>query len=101
MSETAFAHLSLGLDHWPETLYIGHDRELGLYACRDCGVIGLAAFSNESDATEYLARFERTSLFTQEVSFEEARQIAKDRPLPVVALLLLDDLENPVIHYVR
>ena len=36
-----------------------------------------------------------------EVSFDEAREIAKERPMPVVSLMLLDDLNDPQIHYVR
>ena len=36
-----------------------------------------------------------------EVTFDEAREIAKDRPEFVVSLMLLDDMQNPVIHYVR
>ena len=36
-----------------------------------------------------------------QVSFDEAREIAKGRPLPIVAMMLLDDMEEPEIHYVR
>jgi hypothetical protein len=35
------------------------------------------------------------------VDFETAREIAKQRPHPVVSLMLLDDIQKPVIHYVR
>jgi hypothetical protein len=38
---------------------------------------------------------------TNQVTFDEAREVAKDRPLPVVSLMLLDTINNPKIHFVR
>jgi hypothetical protein len=38
---------------------------------------------------------------TRELTFDEAREVAKDRPMPVVALMLLDVMTDPRIHYVR
>jgi hypothetical protein len=36
-----------------------------------------------------------------QLTFDEAREVAKMRPLPVVALMLLDKMEEPKIHFVR
>lgn len=36
-----------------------------------------------------------------ELTFDEAREVAKARPFPVVALMLLDRMDQPKIHYVR
>ncbi len=40
-------------------------------------------------------------MLAEEVSFDEAREVAKDRPMPIVSLMLLDNMEDPQIHFVR
>lgn len=35
------------------------------------------------------------------VTFDQAREIAKQRPVLIVALILLDNHQKPEIHYVR
>jgi hypothetical protein len=35
------------------------------------------------------------------VTFDQAREIAKDRPAPVVCLMLLDNPAEPTLHFVH
>jgi len=93
----------IGLDEtFPETLYVLHHPSSDRYGCF-CheGVHGLAVFSNEAGAFRFAEWIDLSGMTTREVTFEEAREVAKKRPLPVVSLMLLDTLTNPVIHYVR
>jgi hypothetical protein len=61
----------------------------------------LACFSSENGAIRFAEWIDLSGMCTQEVSFDEAREVAKGRPMPVVALMLLDRMEEPQIHYVR
>ena len=36
-----------------------------------------------------------------ELTFDEARDVAKDRPMPVTAVMLLDNMSDPKIHFIR
>jgi hypothetical protein len=93
----------LGLDErFPDTLWLLHHPASGRFGCY-CfnNVHGVACFSTENGAFRFAEWIDLTGMVTLEVSFDEARQIAKDRPLPVVSLMLLDDLEHPQIHFVR
>lgn len=102
MVETSLAPV-LGLeDAFPDVLHLLHHAPTGKYGCY-ChdGVHGVACFSTELDAFRFSEQISLTGIETIEVSFDEAREIAKARPMPVVALMLLDSLESPSIHYVR
>lgn len=93
----------LGLDDtFPDKLYVLHHAASQRYGCfcHD-GVHGLASFSTEGGAFRFAELIELSGMQTEELTFEEARQVAKDRPMPVVALMLLDRLDDPKIHYVR
>ena len=75
--------------------------------CHD-GVHGLACFSDTGDAVNFLdaciehgAGLDLAMAKAVDVSFDEAREIAKKRPMPITCLMLLDDLNDPAIHYVR
>lgn len=68
---------------------------------------GLATFSTEEKAREFLNTIPVTNapraadIFSPEqVTFEEARNIAKSKK-GANSVLLLDDVSNPVIHYIR
>ncbi|MCB0824574.1 MAG: hypothetical protein KDC26_00135 [Armatimonadetes bacterium] len=93
----------LGLDNdFPTRVFvIKHmpSNKFGCY-CFD-GIHGLACFSTEAQALEFAEWIQLTGMSAAEVSFDEAREIAKERPMPIVSLMLLDDLDDPVIHYVR
>jgi hypothetical protein len=93
----------VGLDEtFPETLYVLHHPASDRYGCfHHEGVHGLACFSSENGAFRFAEWIDLSGMMTREVSFDEAREIAKARPLPVVSLMLLDSLQNPQIHYVR
>jgi hypothetical protein len=93
----------IGLDEtFPERLFVLHHPSSDRYGCF-CheGVHGLAAFSDEAGAFRFAEWIDLSGMATRELSFDEAREVAKKRPLPVVSLMLLDKLTSPVIHYVR
>jgi hypothetical protein len=84
------------------TRYLLHPPYSDRYACYfHDGVHGLACFSTESGAVRFSEWIDLSGMRTQEVSFDEAREVAKQRPMPVVALMLLDRMEDPQIHFVR
>jgi hypothetical protein len=102
MSQTVLLPL-LGLDDtFPDKLYVLHHPSSDRYGCfcHD-GIHGLACFSTESGAVRFSEWIDLSGMATRELSFEEAREVAKQRPMPVVALMLLDKMTDPSIHYVR
>lgn len=93
--------LGLG-DEFPERLWILKHPPTSKYACFAYrGIHGLAVFSTQNGAFRFSEHIDLTGMTSSEVSFDEARDIAKGRPHPVVSMMLLDDLENPQIHYIR
>jgi hypothetical protein len=93
----------LGLDtDFPNVLFVLKHEPSGKYGCYSHdGVHGLACFSTESGACDFGSYIELPGMLALEVSFDEARRIAQERPLPIVSIMLLDDLDSPEIHYVR
>jgi hypothetical protein len=93
----------LGLDEtFPDRLFVLHHPSSNRYGCyQHEGIHGLASFSTEVGAVRFAEWIDLSGMTTREMSFDEAREVAKDRPLPVVSLMLLDSLESPTIHYVR
>lgn len=55
----------------------------------------------EAKAREVGFEIEGDNIETEEVSFDVARYIAKEMPLPVVAVMLCDDMAEPMMHFVR
>jgi hypothetical protein len=93
----------LGLDQdFPDEVFVLHHPSTGRYGCF-CyeGVHGLACFSDASGAFRFAEWIDLAGMAAVALSFDEAREVAKARPLPVVSLMLLDSLSNPKIHYVR
>ena len=93
----------IGLDsEFPESVFVLHHPGANKYGCY-ChdGVHGLACFSSEHAAFRFAEWIDLTGMVAVEVTFDEARDIAKERPLPIVSLMLLDSMDNPKIHYVR
>lgn len=90
------------VDSMPDTLYLLAHPSTGKYGCY-ChkGVHGLACFSTEGGAFRFAEFIDLSGMSSVEVSFDEARIVAKERPLPVVSLMLLDKIDDPIIHYVR
>lgn len=102
MSQTLSLPL-IGLEEtFPDKLFVLHHPASDRYGCF-CheGVHGLACFSSEGGAFRFAEWIDLSGMMTREVSFDEAREVAKQRPMPVVSLMLLDRLEDPQIHYVR
>jgi len=93
----------MGLDEtFPENLYVLHHPSSNRYGCyQHDGIHGLASFSTEAGAVRFAEWIDLSGMTTREMSFDEAREVAKDRPLPVVSLMLLDSIQSPKIHYVR
>jgi hypothetical protein len=93
----------VGLDEtFPDVLYVLHHPASGRYGCF-ChqGIHGLACFSSEFGAFRFAEWIDLSGMATEEMSFDEAREVAKGRPLPVVSLMLLDHINDPQIHFVR
>ncbi len=93
----------LGLDEtFPDEVHVLHHPATGRYGCF-ChqGIHGLACFSTANAAFQFAEWIDLGGMQTQTLSFDEAREVAKDRPLPVIAIMLLDQIESPKIHYVR
>ncbi len=93
----------LGLDtEFPDSIFVLHHPATGKYGCY-CyqGIHGVACFSSESAAFRFAEWIDLSGMTSVECSFDEARDIAKSRPLPIVALMLLDSMNDPKIHYVR
>lgn len=93
----------VGLDRIiPEELFVVLHASTRRYGCF-ChqGIHGLAAFSSREDAERFRSLIDLKGLYVLPIAFDEAREVAKGRPMPVVALLLLDDLADPIVHYVR
>lgn len=99
----ALTHPILGIENdFPDRVIVLHHIPSGRYGCyRYEGIHGLACFTSEHGAFRFAEHIDLSAMVAQEVSFDEAREIAKDRPMPVVSLMLLDNLNEPVIHYVR
>ncbi len=94
---------ALGLDEtFPDQVFVLHHPASDRYGCF-CheGVHGLACFSSEGGAFRFAEWIDLGGMATKELSFDEARDTAKGRPMPVVSLMLLDQLHDPKIHYVR
>lgn len=93
----------LGLDStFPDHLFLLFQSSSGRYGC--CchgGIHGLACFSTSEKAFVFASRHGLSGMSSASATFDEAREIAKGRPLPVIALMLLDDPESPEIHYIR
>ena len=94
---------SLGIDmSFPEELFVLFHPQSNKHGCyKHQDVTGLAVFSDSHSAIQFTQKFNVTGLITQEVSFEEAREIAKNKPEPIIAVILCDYLDNPMIHYVK
>lgn len=93
--------LGLG-EEFPDTLFLLHHPASGKYGCY-CfrGVHGLACFSDDAQAEVFAEWMDVNGMSVEETDFDDAREVAKSRPMPVIALMLLDDLDEPLIHYVR
>jgi hypothetical protein len=89
-------------DTFPDTLYLLHHPSSSKYGCY-ChdGIHGLACFSTEGGAFRFAEWIDLSGMAVQEMTFDEARETAKQRPMPVVSLMLLDRMDDPKIHFVR
>ena len=93
--------MGLGRD-FPDLLWVLSHPSSGRYGCF-CheGTHGLAVFNEETSAIRFAEMIDLVGMLAKEEEFDAAREIAKGRPMPVVAMLLLDDINDPKIHYVK
>lgn len=105
VGERTLPRSTLGLDRaFPERVIVLHHPETDRYGCYCLGALhGLACFSHEDPAIRFAreALDSVSGIVLRSVTFDEAREVAKSRPLPVVAVILLDDPDDPLVHYVR
>lgn len=88
-------------------LYVVKSASMTLYGCwKHNDIHGLAVFNNSESTENFIEVLKRVN--TQEhdfifmrVPYDEAVKIALERGPQIVALLLLDDLENPRIRWIR
>jgi hypothetical protein len=93
-------------DGFPETVYaLAFPGGLhGILAVRDAHhgqVDALAVFSTPGRATLFCDRLGASGGHPQEMTFDEARELAKSKPPQVVALAMADDWDAPVVLYVK
>ncbi|MBI1757213.1 MAG: hypothetical protein HY248_06180 [Fimbriimonas ginsengisoli] len=90
------------IEEFPDLVYVLKHPGTGRYGCfcHD-GVHGLACFSTEGGAFRFSEWIDLSGMQSLEMSFDEAREVAKGRPMPVVALMLLDSIREPKVHFVR
>jgi hypothetical protein len=93
----------LGLDtDFPSQIYLVFHPATKRYGCyRHQGIHGLASFSSVAKAVEFGKQIELNGLSIVQMTFDEARDVAKERPMPVTALMLLDNMSDPKIHFIR
>jgi hypothetical protein len=89
-------------DPFPSVVYVVRHANSGKYGCFvHAGTHGLACFESQMNACMFAGDFDLTGMCTVSLTFDEAREIAKDRPAPVTCLMLLDNPDSPKLHYVR
>lgn len=89
-------------DHLPDKVWLAKGLH-GLYGCfhyTPRQVHGLAAFISKECATEFSSVI-GPMVKPEETTFEEARQIAKERGGRINAVLVLDAPQGVLIHYVK
>ena len=93
----------LGLDNeFPASVFVLNHVTSKRYGCY-ChqNIHGLACFSTEAGAANFGQYINLDGLKIVELTFDEARDVAKERPMPVTAVMLLDNMNDPKIHYIR
>jgi hypothetical protein len=93
----------LGLDNgFPDDLFVLHHAPTNRYGCYNHqGTHGLACFSSQGSAFRFGEYIDLDGLTIMSLTFDEAREVAKERPMPVVSMMLLDNMSDPIIHYIR
>lgn len=93
----------LGLGNgFPSRVWISRHDPSGKYGCYIFdGIHGLSCFSSQEKAEEHRIYCAFPEMSHQEVSFDDARETAKERGGEIECLMLLDDILNPVFHYIK
>ena len=94
--------LGIGND-FPHEVYVGRTPSNSYLIYCYGGMHGLACFSKPQNLTKFVDKFCPLIYCKPElVTFDDARDIAKSRPVEnLVCLLLLDDINDPKIHYIK
>lgn len=103
---------------YPETLFLVRERIRDKFMCQRISETeqwAVTAHESESAVLEYVSRtrsngvrdgvsgqvFAEVNLEILQLSFDEAREVALGRPLPVVALAIQRDAGEQLLHFVR
>jgi hypothetical protein len=106
LDKPGFVPMSSLLDdmdnQFPDTLYVTSHKPSGTHGCYCVGnVHGLAVFSTALKAAGFSDFVNESPLDVIELSLEEALDLAKTKPYPVVCIHLLDEMSNPKTIYVK
>lgn len=86
----------------PQLVHVLYHPESNRYVCYcHADEHGLAGFLSEIAAREFAESMGDLRLELLTLPFESAREVAKERPLPVIALMILDHAGGIFTHYVR
>ena len=91
-------------DAFPDRVVLLQDTQLRVYQVNlpnmiDADVWGLVCLSQEFIGDAFIAALDRKDLHPVEMSFDEARDLAKSKNVP--CLLLLDDPDQIIVHWVK
>lgn len=95
---------ALVFDEFPERVVLLQDEQLRVYQIRqeiggEWDTWGLVCLSQEFIGGAFIEALGRKDLTAVEMSFAEARDLAKSKDVP--CLFLLDDPDKIVVHWVR
>lgn len=87
--------------HLPDRVWLLYSSTGKVYSCTEVdSVVGVACFTSKDRADMEISMMETDHMLeSQEFKFDAARDLAKGLPMPVVALIFMDD--EPKIHYVK
>ena len=89
-------------NQFPENLFVTYHKTTDRHGCFCVGNDhGLAVFSTADNASNFMAFLDLDRLEVQEISFDEALDLAKTKPHPVTCIHLLDEMSNPKTIYVK
>ncbi len=85
----------------PDRVWLLYSSSGQVYSCIEVdSVVGVACFTSKDRADMEISMMVTDHVIeSQEFKFDAARDLAKRLPMPVVALIFMDD--EPKIHYVK
>lgn len=86
-------------DEFPARIVLLQDTQLRVYQVQQETTWGLVCLSQEFIGAAFIAALDRNDLHPVEMSFDEARDLAKSKDVP--CLFLLDDPDKIIVHWVK